>query len=178
MPDERPPVKRRCLEGLLDKYVEMRRMRAEHVTGTAVDPKREMRALAGRFPGALREIDELPLAVIDARIDELRKLLASKRGADAPSWARWSISYHGWMRVALRVKRTPRTANLEEARERFLEDYAPAPDEPAPDELTAATFASLARPARGRLNPIVLARVAEAHGTTAAAVTRVLFPAR
>lgn len=50
-----------------------------------------MRALASRFPGALREIDELPEAELDARIDHL---VAVETGAEPAPWIEASWRYH------------------------------------------------------------------------------------
>lgn len=161
---------------LRDKYAEMSRMRREHADGLAHDPRDEMRALARRFPGALREIDELPLEVIEARVRTLDEVAA---GRDAPpEWATYFVDYHGWLRAALRIKRACLGCDgVEAAVERVRAAYRPEPDEP-PAELVCdrAVVQAIVRPSGGRLNRWVFARVAELHGVSPAHVRRALFP--
>src|SRR5690349_11775808 len=88
---------------LLDKYREIKRLREEHARGEPEHPRLRMRALAARFPGALRELDELPMEEIDARLSLLDAALA--RVHPAPAWIALQFAYHGWMRAALRIKR-------------------------------------------------------------------------
>lgn len=152
-------------------------MRRADEAGLAVDPKPEMRRLAQRFPGALREIDELPLAVIEERV---RILDAVVRGDEQPpEWAVYFVAYHGWMRAALRIKRACLGCeSLAEAVACVRGSYAAAPDEPELEELGEDAIAAITRPEAGRLNPWVFARVAAAHGVSADHVRRTLFPSR
>ena len=73
----------RDLTDLRAKYEEILRLRLLHGTGDEPDPRRAMAALAGRFPGALRELDDLPLPEIRARIEALRAAFA--RFSSVPS---------------------------------------------------------------------------------------------
>src|SRR5690348_5331934 len=57
-----------ALQKLVVKYTEMRRLRILALEAPHADPRAEMAALAAQFPGALREIDELPLEEIDVRL--------------------------------------------------------------------------------------------------------------
>lgn len=152
-------------------------MRRAHEAGRSLDPKPEMRRLAQRFPGALREIDELPLEVIEERV---RILDAVVRGAEEPpEWAVYFVAYHGWMRAALRIKRACLgCATSEEAVACVRASYEAAPDEPELEELGEDGIAAITRPASGRLNPWVFERVAAAHGVSADHVRRTLFPPR
>jgi hypothetical protein len=61
-------------------------------------PRSELRALAAEFPGALRELDNLPLDVIDARADALES------GRSEP-WMAPLARCHGLLRAALWLKR-------------------------------------------------------------------------
>lgn len=61
-------------------------------------PRSELRALAAEFPGALRELDNLPLDVIDARADALES------GRTEP-WMAPLARCHGLLRAALWLKR-------------------------------------------------------------------------
>jgi hypothetical protein len=77
----------------------MLRLRLEPSGG---DPRRAMAALASRFPGALREIDELPLETIVSRVEELR---ASEGGAPPSRWMEASHLFHALTRGALCAKK-------------------------------------------------------------------------
>ena len=65
------------LRALRDKYEQMLRLRQLHARAKTEpdfvepDPRPVMAALARLYPGALREIDELPVELITARIEEL-----------------------------------------------------------------------------------------------------------
>jgi len=171
---------------LREKYREIKRLRtvdAEHVAhGRAHDPKAEMAALARKFPGALRELDELPMAAVDGRLAELDAALAARH---VPQWAALQVAYHGTYRFALRIKRrAARKGALDEAAllhaiERLLvapqDELASEPDEPRIGDFDAATLRAILRPADGRLQPWVLAHVARTLGVDPAAVSEALF---
>lgn len=171
---------------LQEKYREIKRLRtvdAEHVAhGRAHDPKPEMAALARRFPGALRELDELPMTEVDARLAQLAAALAAQR---VPEWAALQVAYHGTYRFALRIKRRAARqgvlddAALGRAIERLLalteRELDSEPDEPRIADLDAATLQAILRPVEGRLQLWVLARVARAFGVEPAAVSAALF---
>jgi hypothetical protein len=162
-----------CLRALREKYVEMRALREAHDAGDPEDPRPRMRALARRFPGALREIDELPLDVIDARLAALDAALGGR--GPVPAWARTLVAYHGWMRVALRLKRELAPRRDAEAATGWIRAHRPAPGEPTTEELLAAVEPIL-RPPGGRLSRWVLARLAERAGRPAAELEEEAFP--
>jgi hypothetical protein len=164
------------LRALRGKYVEIKRLRVEEQEGRGSDPRREMAALAQRFPGALRELDELPMPEIEQRLAQLEA--AVERGAAVPEWARLQISYHGLMRVALRIKRIstgPARADVDRVLAELREWYEPAADEPSLVSLDRAAVRAILEPEGGRLNPWVFARVAALHGVDADRVRRALF---
>jgi len=198
----RAPLNRSQLAALCDKYREMVRLRRLDATGLAGDPRVEMRALAERFPGALREIDVRTLADLEARLGLLE---AAHRGElPAPAWAALQLSFHECLRLALKVKRSagvagdPRGAraaiarravgavdgrdDAEAAADRAAAqspDASDAPTHPAASrDLTAlgqSALDAILHPPGGRLVPWVLARVAAAHGTTIQQVEESLF---
>src|SRR5262249_44671265 len=88
---------------LLEKYVEMLALRTLDAEGALADPKPRMRALAARFPGALREIDELPLETIHARIRSLEK--TTKERGEPAEWMLAMAHFHDAMRDVLAIKR-------------------------------------------------------------------------
>jgi hypothetical protein len=133
-----------------------------------------MAQLARRFPGALRELDELPMPVIEERLASLDAALAG--GTAAPEWARLQIAYHGSMRAALRIKRLAGTArDAAGLLNAIANTYVPAEDEPPLSSFDGPALAAIARPAGGRLNPWVFERVAAVCGVSAEAVRRALF---
>lgn len=164
-------VRSSAMRELRDKYVAMRAMRVEHEAGAGGDPRERMRALAARFPGALREIDELPLATIEARIAELDEVLRTER--EAPRWAIGLAEYHAWMRAALAIRRE---AGVERDRDRALAwiEAQPAAGTPSREELREALGAML-RPPDGRLNRWLFERLARREGVSREAIEARLF---
>jgi hypothetical protein len=169
-------VSEEALRALRDKYREIRRLRALHAERPSHEPRSELRALSARFPGALRELDQLPIETVEQRLCALEAALA--RGGEAPDWAALQIGYHGCMRAALRIKRwfagraqADPGALLAELRAR----YRPATDEPPLASFDRAALAAILVPPDGRLNPWVLARVAAAHGVEPERVQQALF---
>lgn len=164
------------LRALRDKYLEIKRLRDEAAAGLDVDPKREMAALARRFPGALRECDELPIDEIERRLAVLERAVAQVE--PAPEWVALQISYHGWMRAVLRIKRLARGRKAVDAAavlREFAQSYRAAPDEPPLARFDEAAVAAILEPSDGRLNPWVYARVAAHHGVPPARVRSALF---
>jgi hypothetical protein len=160
------------LSGLLDKYRRLLRLRTET---TAEAPREELRRLARQYPGSLRELDQLPLESIEARISALEAVLAS--AGEPEVWMCLQVSYHGFMRATLRIKRWSRDWPDEPAAaQRALSArYVAGADEPALAFFDEAVIAAIRKPAQGRLNPFVLAEVARHHGTTAGEVARALL---
>jgi hypothetical protein len=166
----KPPPQ--ALLALADKYRQMRAMRCSNAAEDAPDPRAQMRALAARFPGALREIDELSMDVIDTRIAQLDAAVA---GGQIPQWAGWVVAYHGWMRAALRIKGLlVRYADLE-PQAVILAHYHPAADEPPTERLDGSAIEAIASPPGGRLNPWVLDQVALDAGADVALIRTTLF---
>src|SRR5262245_41000557 len=86
------------LDSLARKYralAALRRAGSEHSVA-------EARALAGEFPGALRGLDLLPSAALDARLADV---VRAERGEPAAPWIVPMLAYHARMRQLLTVKR-------------------------------------------------------------------------
>jgi hypothetical protein len=135
-----------------------------------------MASLAQRFPGALRECDELPIEEIERRLAALERALAQR--APAPEWAVLQIGYHGFMRAVLRIKRLAGGRGAEHAAAVLAElarSYEPAADEPPLASFDEAAIAVILDPPDGRLNPWVYARVAAQHGVPPDRVRSSLF---
>lgn len=152
-------IDRRALIALRAKYLEMKRLRLEDEAGVAADPRPAMRALASRFPGALREIDELSLETIDARVASLDR--AIERDEPEP-WMIALCRYHAWLRLALALRRGVAGERTQERARAWLAgaDGAVDPDRPPPDTIDEETLAAILRPPGGRLSRVVLLRVA------------------
>lgn len=178
-------IGRRGLVALRAKYVEMKRLRDAHDAGDEEDPTPAMRALAARFPGALREIDALAMATIDARIAELDR--AIEDDAAAP-WMIALARYHAWLRLALRLRREVQERALAPARAWLA---ARGETDGEDDELVGVgggggeveveveavddeTLRAILRPPAGRLNRVILLRVAAELDVTDAWVESLL----
>lgn len=118
---------------LAEKYREMIALRR------ATGPKDEarLRALAARFPGSLRELDSRTMASLEERLAELE--------TGGPAWASVQIRFHGWLRIALRLRGATDLGA-------WLAAYVPLePGDPTAEEL-AMRIASLAAPREGRVS--------------------------
>jgi hypothetical protein len=162
------------LRVLRNKYREIKRLRDEHTGGSETDPRSCLRALAERFPGALRELDELPMQVIEARLSELERALDGE--LPAPAWAPLQLAFHGSLRAALRIKRLARGASdrvrlLAELRAR----YQPEPFEPSLEALGEAGLTAILSPPDGRLSRWALGFAAASEGVSERAIVEALF---
>jgi hypothetical protein len=168
----RQPLTPQVLHGLVDKYERLLRLRT---VPTAVPPRDELRSLARQFPGALRELDRLPLETIEARLRAVQRVLAE--ACEPEAWMQIQVSYHGYMRATLRVKRWSRGWPVEPAAAllAFTAKYVPAADEPGLAFFDADVLVTIRKPPEGRLNPFVLEAVARLHATTPEAVADALL---
>jgi hypothetical protein len=176
---------RDTLEQLGAKYREMLAMRLEHASGGEDEPavRRRMAELARRFPGALREIDDLELAVIRDRIGQLEAVLSGER--EVAPWMDAMALFHGLARGALRAKRwlagrkTIDTATAREFEAHVTDATGAAPAGDAIDALAwADDLAGIAAPPRGRVMDLVFARLAAALGMTEDEARRLVFEPR
>lgn len=159
------PDARVSREDLLRKYRALRALREAE----GVAPREVLRALAGEFPGALREVDALPMHELAAR----EACLAGEGSLDdAPAWARWLAGYHGLMRVALALKRRLSA--------RYHDDAALAALGRATDAWGDALGVEFVRavraPPRGRLGVVVFARLGARFEVAPEAIWQALFP--
>jgi hypothetical protein len=162
-PDDPDLIECDELAALRNKYARMLAMRLAHLARAedTRDVKVAMADLALRFPGALREIDNLELAEIGRRIDHLDAVLAGERAAER--WALAIAFFHRFARGALCAKRwlagrrlvTPELVRLFRAESQGLA----FPREALEWE---AQLAEIAAPPFGRLVDLVHARVARA----------------
>jgi hypothetical protein len=93
-----PAATREALEALAAKYRDLRALRARRDQGGAPATRDELRALAGRFPGCLRELDTLGPEELARRATAAAAAAAG--GAREP-WMDWIAAYHALMTDAL-----------------------------------------------------------------------------
>ena len=131
-------------------------------TGAPADPRQlraRMSELAARFPGALRETDELTLDAIDCRIAAL-DAVAGQRGEALP-WMEAVALFHALTRGALVAKRwlNGRKQVDDGHAALFARDLQALPF-PEDSRAWACDLARVASPPRGRLLDLVFTRLA------------------
>lgn len=144
--------------------------RARHHIAEARAPLRE---LAREFPGALRELDVLPLDEIDRRAERLEA--AAIEGGAEP-WMEWLSAYHTAMRAALHVKRRLEGRRSIDARAAF--ELAREAANATGYRCDIAFVQAVARPRRGRLNVVVFERLEAGFGARPGSIWQALFPER
>ncbi len=170
------------LRALREKYERMLRLRLLHAHAreesgyVEPDPRSAMAELARDFPGALREIDELPIDVIRQRIEAVAE--AESDAACVEPWMRAHIGFHRLARGALAAKRWLEGRALTPGLEA---DFAHAAATMAnADEVAAwvSDLAAIAEPPRGRLMDLVYARLAIELGIDIASARTAVMPTR
>jgi hypothetical protein len=154
-------------------------MRLEHDSGEedAEHAQKRMARLAARFPGALREIDELEIDAIRGRIAELEAALADRGPVE--EWMDVLAHFHALARGALYAKRwlggrKRVDSALASAYERQAAEF-----EFSEDALRwAEALDRIAKPPRGRVLDLVFARLAADLGTTQERARTLVFRPR
>lgn len=169
-------ISRASLTELRGKYAEMLAMRLEHEAGTedlrAV--RTRMATLAARFPGALREIDELPLPGLRDRIAEIDAVL--ERDAEVPRWMTAIVRFHALARGALVAKRwLGKRRDVDEGVVASFERAVRAMPFADDARAWAPALASIARPPRGRVLDAVFAHLSLELGLSAAQARLLVF---
>jgi hypothetical protein len=160
------------LEALARKYRLLGDLRRARARGEGVAPRAVLRDLAGEFPGALNELDTLPLEEIDRRAE---RLAAAISGEPPEPWMAWLAGYHALFRAALSIKAlSARPLSPERARE--LEARARSRAGGAASLIDEAFVHAVANPPGGRISAVVFARLSAAFDTPPAVIHRSLFP--
>jgi hypothetical protein len=167
--------RREDITELLRKYDALADLRNRRENGGGVAPRTELLALARAFPGALRELDTLPLLVIEERRAALRAALS---GEPSAAWMKWMTAYHATMRAALylkaRLARKGATPLSEDDARELADDAARRFDLPIDQVFVRA----VAHPKARRLNAAVFERLGRDLGVEPAAMWEALFPSR
>lgn len=157
-----------ALPALTEKYRRIAALRSADERA----PPETLRALASEFPGALRELDSLPLPVIEARIVGLARALST---TTIEPWMEWMLAYHALMRAALALKRQfaselgfdldlERATQIAQGLKLGLSASA-----------GAAFVREVARPPGGRLNRVIFQLLECAFGVSATQIESTLF---
>jgi hypothetical protein len=150
-------------------------MRLAHEAGNedVTEVRAKMAELARRYPGSLREIDELELAEIRSRIDALDSALRGET-----EQAEWMVAmglFHRLMRGALAAKRW--LAGRKRVDEATEQAFAAATLPFAEDASAwAGALTHLASPPGGRISHLVFERIARHLGINEATARRLVFP--
>jgi hypothetical protein len=161
----------RELEMLREKYAELRLLRTSALSRQQAQPR--LIRLAARFPGALRELDALPLEAVDARLDALADVLAGRRTREP--WMDATARFHALFRGALAAKRwqakAPPAARRDRAR--FERDH----DDPEILQWAGA-LDTIAAPPSGRLTAAILSRMSSEHACSIDEVRSLVLASR
>ncbi len=151
-------------------------MRLLHDARAEIDAKGDMKRLAMNFPGALREIDRLPLEEIRSRIVALDAAIDAN--APTPDWATYACAYHGWMRALLALRsqigdeHDPARA-LQKMRARYQEQF----ERETEFDFDEVSLPEVLKLDGGRMNPWVFERIAREYGVTPERVEASIFTA-
>jgi len=176
------------LARLAGKYETLATLRRERAAGAPLPGAATFKALAREFPGALQELDTLPLELIDARAAELHAAALALGAATGPGeqaaadptevvapWMRWLFAWHALMRGALLVKAALRGArDVDDERAAELAARAAAT---AGVPFPVALVHGVARPPDGRIARLVLAHAAACFDTAPEVIADAVFPA-
>jgi hypothetical protein len=136
-----------------------------------------MSALAARFPGALRELDDLELVEIQRRIESLDAVLGG--GGEVELWMNATALFHSLARGALWAKRWLRGRALAAGELEVAYEADAKALEFAREALVWKTeLALIARPPGGRLTRLIYARIGRVLDVPEAEVARTIFGAR
>jgi hypothetical protein len=165
-----PAADAAALRALAAKYRTLVALRARRDDASPAHADRDqLRALAARHPGCLRELDTLGAVELARRADAAE---AAAAGGEKAAWMDWIWAYHQLMRGALETKR---------ALAHGAADLAPLAAEAS--RVSELPFdrdfvRAVAAPPQGRLAVLVLRRLGQLFSTPAETIAAQLFPTR
>jgi hypothetical protein len=178
MPYDRHVLGSREARQLRDKYVEMLAMRLAHASGhqEATDVRARMMALAARFPGALREIDDLDLVELRSRIAKLEGVLTGALPSEP--WMEAVSLFHEMTRGALCAKRwLSGRKRADAAVEGAYAMHVAGLEDSEDARAWMGELAAIAMPPGGRLTALVYARIGRILGTSDSQARNLVFGA-
>jgi hypothetical protein len=160
---------------LLKKYKQIIDLR-EQVTNIPCPPQVAMRNLAQQFPGALRELDQIPPEALAARHHHLRQW----RNGTTDDWQPWvelTFLYHQLWRGALHRKQwlQNRSSKDFEQTSQLYQTYLQTLPEDHDALVWKSNLRRLNSSPPNRLSTIILEQLAEQYGWTNATVKTLLF---
>lgn len=166
-------------EALRMKYAEIRSLRLAELPIARARPR--LVRLAREFPGALRELDALPMETIEERLAALERALLD--ASEVAPWMPAQSAYHALSRGALRAKRWLAGEKVvdDALRERFVSFATKQRAHPRRvQELLAWAddLSALATPPDGRISRAVLAKAALRLEITVAEARALVLPMR
>jgi hypothetical protein len=165
------PAGSEALLALAEKYETLGALRRAQTNGDPIPARAYFKALAARFPGALQELDTLPLDVIDARARDLRRAAETNH---VEPWMSWLFGFHALMRAALRI-RIRSLEDREPPQDRALE-LAREASEHAGVSVDEEFVRSVLRPPRGRIAAAVYEALSSVFGEDPSVIRSALFP--
>jgi len=169
---------RDSLEDLQAKYAEMLAMRLAHDAGRDDEAlvRARMARLASRFPGALRETDDMELAEVRRRIAALKNVITGK--GEPERWMDAVARFHALARGALCAKKWLRgRKRLGSSVDIAYSAAAAMMEFPEEARAWAGRLSEIASPPRGRVSDAVLTRVAVALEIDEREARRLVFGA-
>lgn len=154
---------------LARKYAELVRLR----DGTTGFSRARLSELSREFPGALRELDALPLEELSERLKLAEA--SARRGAALAPFVDWIRTYHDMMRLALGVR--AQLGNQRAPDPRLVSDIVAAFESALDGTCDAEFVNAVARPPEGRLNHVVFARLSARFDAAPRAIEERLFRA-
>lgn len=169
------------LHELLDKYDLLLALSAGE-PGRSVARRDAIRLIAQRFPGAMREWDELPHAELVRRREHVARRLADgvPQSDDDEPWLRFALLLHAELRALLAVRHLlierkqdppPPEQLLELARARCQSAGATG----LAQRLTATMLTGIAARPGARLSELAYQAVADEHGVSVTVVKEAIF---
>jgi hypothetical protein len=133
-----------------------------------------LKALAGEFPGCLRELDTLGLPELERRARACAAVAGGAVREPQTDWMDWIATYHALLRAALAVRDPARAA----AARGDLDALAALASSAAGLAVDAAFVAAVLAPPGGRMGVVVLRALATRFGVAASTIAETLFPVR
>jgi hypothetical protein len=164
-------LSRSDLIALARKYRVLSELRRAPRPDSALELRGTLQRLSAEFPGALRELDILPLDEIERRCEALS---AAAYSGDIEAWMGWMHAYHSLMRAAIELRRTfPGYTELEFA---DMERICVSSSHRDPSLWDAEFVRAVLAPPGGRMNAVVFRRLQLTFGESERVIMRTLFP--
>lgn len=161
---------RDSLTALLQKYETLAALRRDRAEGKPLPPASRFKALAASFPGALRELDTLPLEVIEERVVSIRRAV---EGAPMDPWIPWMLGYHALGRAAIRIRIG--AAGQRDIADDRANELAEDASSHAGIPVDVAFVRSVLSPPGGRIFAVVLSRLGDVFGERVEVLRRALL---